>query len=354
MPAPTRSDSSSSTESTTNGVAKKESSSHKPSGASSYDSNLSTMSTSTATTAPTRAWLVIVCGIVMYAICQLDISVLSVSKYKEPVPAPTQQKIRQISIIGERNSGTRWTFDHLSKCFDHSLPIKIKFTRYKHWLQYPDFDRYPHDTLVLAQFRNPYDWFKAMQHVPHHAPNHMKYRGDKYWKEFLTKEWSMPRIGTDRWNNATQPCQEHFEWKDIISCAVEPLPKSYYTSLKYSNHQPIYEMRNDGSGEPYKNIMDLRADKIRNFLSVKDYQGVADVWVVQYEYLLTKGTQGLIDQVAAWTGLTPNCTGSPPQQRRNRPVEKQMAEYIRQHLNWTVESWIGYGPHQTQDQEESE
>lgn len=242
---------------------------------------------------------------------------------------------------------------HLSKCFDHSLPIKIKLTRYKHWFQYPGFSRYPHDTLVIAQFRNPYDWFKAMQHVPHHSPNHLQYRSDRYWKEFLSTEWTMPRIGTDRWNNATQPCQEHFDWKDVISCPVEPLPKSSYKSLKYSNHQPMYEMRNDGSGEPYKNIMELRADKIRNFLSVKDYQGIADVWVVQYEYLLTKGTQGLIDQVAEWTGLTPNCTASPPQQRRNRPVEKNMAEYIRKHLNWTVESWIGYGPHQTQDQQES-
>jgi hypothetical protein len=239
---------------------------------------------------------------------------------------------------------------HLKKCFAHSLPIKIKLTRYKHWFQYPGYSRYPHDTLVIAQFRNPYDWFKAMQHVPHHSPNHLQYRADKYWKQFLSKEWTMPRIGTDRWNNSTEPCQEHFEWNDLISCPVEPLPKSSYKSLQYSNHQPMYEMRNDGSGTPYQNIMEMRADKIRNFLSVKDYPGIADVWIAQYEYLVTKGTQGLIDQVAELTGLVPNCTASPPQQRRNRPVSKDMAEYIRQHLNWTVESWIGYGPHQDESE----
>lgn len=249
-------------------------------------------------------------------------------------------------ILFTLNSGS-----HLSKCFDHSLDVSIKLTRYKHWFQYPDYTRYPHDTLVLAQFRNPYDWFKAMQHVPHHSPNHMQYRNDRYWKEFLTKEWTMPRIGTDRWNNSTEPCQEHFEWKNLVSCPVEPLPKSRYQKLAYSNHQPMYEMRNDNSGKPYKNIMEMRADKIRNFLSVKDYQGIADLWIVQYEFLLTKGTQGLIDQVAAFTGLVPNCTASPPQQRRNRPISQQMADYIKNHLNWTAESLIGYGPHLTEDNE---
>ena len=184
-----------------------------------------------------------------------------------------------------------------------------------------------------------------MQHVPHHAPNHIQYRADQYWKEFLSSPWTMERVGTDRWNNLTEPCQEHFAYKDIISCPVEPLPKKHYGKIHYSEHQPFYEMKNDGSGEPYENIMEMRSDKIRNFLSVKQYEGIADVWIVQYEYLLTKGTQELIQQVADWTGIQPRCQPMPPQQRRNRPVERAMAEYIRDHLNWTVESWIGYGPH---------
>ena len=225
------------------------------------------------------------------------------------------------------------------------MEVKTKLTRYKHWFQWPGYYRYPHDTLVIAQFRNPYDWLKAMQHVPHHSPAHLRFRDDQYWKEFLTTEWTMERVGTDRYDNHTI-CQEHFEWKDIVSCSVEPLPKSSYPKLQYSNHQPFYEMRNDGSGKPYPNIMELRTDKIRNFLSVRDYEGIADVWAVQYEYLLTKGTQELIDQVAEWTGITPQCKTFGPQQRRNRPVEKDMADFIKANLNWTVESWIGYGPHQ--------
>ena len=157
----------------------------------------------------------------------------------------------------------------------------------------------------------------------------------------------MERIGTDKLgpNNQTEPCQEHFDFKDIISCAKEPVPKSKYNKIHYSEHQPFYEMRNDGSGKPYKNIMEMRSDKIRNFLEVREYEGVADVWVVQYEYLLTKGTADMINQIADWTGIEPKCKTYPPQQRHNRPLEKEMAIYIKDHLDWEAEALIGYGPH---------
>ena len=235
-------------------------------------------------------------------------------------------------------------YSHLTECFNHSIPVKTKLTRYKHWFQFPAFGRFPHDTLVIEQFRNPYDWLKATQHVPHHAPDHVKYRSDDKWKGFLTAPWTMERVGTDKWDNYTI-CQEHFHRHEIVSCPVEPLPKSAYKSLTYSNHQPFYELRNDGSGKPYDNIMEMRSDKIRNFLSVRDYEGVADVWVVQYEYLLTKGTQELIQQISDWTGVEPKCKPKPPQQRRSRPIERDMAEYIREHLNWTAEALVGYAPH---------
>jgi len=185
-----------------------------------------------------------------------------------------------------------------------------------------------------------------MQHVPHHMPSHLKHRRDEHWHGFLNEPMTMERIGTDRWDNLTEPCQEHFAYKDIISCATEPLPhEAYKGSIPYSSHQPFYEMRNDGSGKPYKNIMEMRADKIRNFLTVVDYPGVADMWVMQYEYLLAKGTKEMIDQVAEWTGIKPKCDPYPPQQRESRRVQKEMAEYIRDNLDWDAEALIGYGPH---------
>jgi len=301
-----------------------------------------------------QAVLLLVLSAVIYVACQFDATfnylipqkaaLLLVQEEEELDGPPPGTNIQMIALLGERNSGTRWTSSHLVDCFNDTIEVRTKFTRYKHWFQYPASYRYPHQTLVINQFRNPYDWLKAMQHVPHHAPAHLQYIPDDRWMEFLTSPWTMERIGTDLVNN-TRRCQEHFEYKDIISCEVEPLPRAAYKSLDYSKHQPFYEMRNDGSGKPYDNIMEMRTDKIRNFLSLKQYDGVADAWAVQYEYLLTKGTQELLDEIERWTGVKPKCKAKPPQQRRNRPVEKEMAAFIRDHLNWTVESWIGYGPH---------
>jgi len=263
--------------------------------------------------------------------------------------------IRQISILGERNSGTRWTYDHISECFNHSLRVEKRLTRYKHWFQYRNTSKYQHDTLVLAQFRNPYDWFKAMEHVPHHSPAHMRTQdnailesrnAENDWHVFLTKPWTMPRVGKDLELLGNETCQDDFPYRDIISCVLEPLPLSYYNhTLRYSEHQPFYEMRNDGSGEPYANILELRTDKIRNFLTVATYPGVADVWVVQYEYLVNKGTDQLLKRIEEWTGVQPNCSAKPPQnrkQKKSRVITKEFAAHIRKNLNWTVEEWIGY------------
>ncbi|KAL7574652.1 hypothetical protein ACA910_003000 [Epithemia clementina (nom. ined.)] len=263
--------------------------------------------------------------------------------------------IRQISVLGERNSGTRWTYGHLNDCFGHKLKVVKNLTRYKHWFQYPDPTRYEHDTLVIAQFRNPYDWLKAMERVPHHSPNHMRtkeganassHESENDWRIFLTKEWTMERVGKDLELTGNETCQENFKYRDIVSCVVEPLPHEHYNvTIRYSEHQPFYEMRNDGSGKPYANILELRSDKIRNFLSVRKYPNVADVWVTQYEYLLDKGTLGLIRHIQEWTGVEPRCKAFPPQVRatkNTRIITPDFAQHVREHLNWTVEAMVGY------------
>jgi hypothetical protein len=176
-----------------------------------------------------------------------------------PQQHPQRTTIQQISILGERNSGTRWTFDHISECFNYSIPVKRTLTRYKHWFQYNNPDKYPHDTLVIAQFRNPYDWLKAMEHVPHHSPAHlrtaltadtdMRSSGND-WKIFLTKPWTTNRTGEDLKLFGNETCQEDFPYQDIVSCVIEPLPHEHYNhTIRYSEHQPFYEMI-PGTGKP--------------------------------------------------------------------------------------------------------
>lgn len=244
------------------------------------------------------------------------------------------------------------------------MEVRKGLTRYKHWFQYDNVTKYPHDTLVLAQFRNAYDWLKAMEHVPHHAPAHMRTKPDSNtkdstsqndWNIFLTKPWTTEREGLDLEIPKNSMCQEDFLYRDLISCVEEPFPHSHYShTLRYSENQPFYEMRNDGSGLPYENILEMRTDKIRNFLlDVPNYPGVADVWTLQYEYLVATGTQHLIDRISEWTGITPQCKAIAAQNRptkTSRIVRADFAAHIRNNLNWTVESWVGYQPEMKYEQ----
>jgi len=247
-------------------------------------------------------------------------------------------KIRSINLLGERNSGTRWTYAHLMDCFNHSIPVHRSLTRYKHWFQYENKTKIRKNSIVIAQFRNPYDWTAAMHKVPHHASKHIGLK----WKEFVTKEWTAPRIGLDLevTNKKDRICQERFKYNEIVSCIYEPLPHSAYEKIRYSEHQPIYELK--PNGKPYKNILEMRAAKIRNFLDVKNYANVHDVWTVQYEYLLKMGTRSLIHRIEELTGVEAKCDLYEPQERRKREIPKDFVSYLTKHIDWEAEQMIGY------------
>jgi hypothetical protein len=189
-----------------------------------------------------------------------------------------------------------------------------------------------------------------MQATPHHAPDHLDI---KDWKEFVTKKWTMKRFGKDlnmtedeKSGEAGPVCQEDFFYRDIISCQTRPYPDDYWENRKhrYSEHQPFYEMRNDGSGEPYDNVLDMRAAKIENFLETKKFPWVEDVWVIRYESLLKEGTAHLIEVIERATGIRSTCKASPPQNRKKRDINPGLKKWLldEEHVDWGLEKKIGY------------
>jgi len=277
--------------------------------------------------------------------------------------------IQQISLVGERNSGTRWIYDHLLQCFGgQNVAVKNRLIRHKHWFQHdiiPElrFNR----TLVIAQFRDPFYWVDGMMRKPHHAPMHYKLP----WRVFLETPWTMPERPTlDRqyvksvkknsfnvFNDTAPifPCQENFQPHQIISCLLKPFDSeedfqeymAYWRvnlSLpSFSGREPFYELKNDGSGQNYKNILEMRADKIHNFLSLSTWNWIADVHVVQYEQVLNDGTGGLLSYIEEKTGLTRNCTAYQPQlDRASKYLDYELVEWINDHHDWEAESLIGY------------
>lgn len=261
-------------------------------------------------------------------------------------------KFEELSVIGERNSGTRWTVSHLTNCFGHALEVREKLVRHKHWFQHdvPN-GRKRVGTLVVAQFRDPFQWFQGMMLRPHHSPMHCCKRP---WKEFLTTPWTMERLPSDlalKEGNATLgiptsriECQEYFNYDQINSCQTRPYPADHFEEKpKMSGHQPQYEMRNDGSGNHYNNIMELRSDKIVNFLSIADWDWVQDFVPVQYEELLERGTAFLVDHIQNVTGIQAQCEPFAPQPGRKKyKLSRGYVEYVSQHLNWDTEALVGY------------
>lgn len=256
------------------------------------------------------------------------------------------QRIKAISILGERNSGTTWMYEHLNGCFNDTVTVSRRLTRYKHWFQDENVgDPIIDGTLVIAMFRNPFEWIEAMRKKPHHAPQHMFI---KEWKEFVTKPWTMNRVGKDlnlteeeKLNEST--CQEDFMFRDLVSCHLKPYPEGTFNKTHYSEHQPFYEMKYDGSGEPFDNILDMRAAKIRNFLSTKEYVGVNKFWTIQYEALVASGTQHIIQEIESLTGETARCDPSPPQtNRKRRKIKPGLMQYLMINLDWEAENLVGY------------
>mmetsp|Transcript_35504 Transcript_35504/g.72633 ORF Transcript_35504/g.72633 Transcript_35504/m.72633 type:complete len:370 (-) Transcript_35504:127-1236(-) len=269
---------------------------------------------------------------------------------------PQNGTIKSISLLGERHCGTNWIYDHLGLCFNHTIPVRRSLSRYKHWFQHDDPKRIPQHSLAIAMFRSPVDWTWAVKEGPHHATDHQRLP----WKEFVTKEWTMKRLPKDEeykkqqdalGNGNGRICQEKFMYHEIRSCLTRPYPEGHFGKHNpewFCNHQPFYEMKwNDPDGKPYANILDMRADKIRNFMEISTFSNVDGFWHYRYEGLLMTGTEELIQKVEAATGVKRHptkCKISGPNaiKKKRRPMDPEFFDYMTDNVDWDAEALIGY------------
>lgn len=196
--------------------------------------------------------------------------------------------------------------------------------------------------------------FLSPKQQPHHASNHMELN----WKDFISRPWTMERVGRDLdvMNDRTERtldtvvCQEKFQFRDVVSCHQKPYPSDHRfrnktrTGHRFSEHQPFYEMRNDGSGVPYANLLEMRAAKIRNMLNTSNYRGVRKLDIVRYEDLVARGTGGIIGRLEALTEIRARCATVPSQNRVRRKgvMDLETVQYVTEHIDWHAERLIGY------------
>jgi hypothetical protein len=255
-----------------------------------------------------------------------------------------QPKIKTINLIGERHSGTKWITSHLKDCFGDQVKVLNRYTRYKHWFQYEDTKLYTsNSTVVVALVRNPYDWLESMRKKPYHSPNHF----DLDWETFVTKPWGMERGNADKkliqdglTHNTT--CIHRFPFENIIPCSK--LDRNMYNGTQRSgkNIGVNYELNQDGSGNAYGSILQLRSDKIRNFLNVSSFDAVHAFYPVQFEFMVTQGTSELIDELEKVTGFKARCHRVTPHLLQEREYDSSFIQWVNDNLDWDTEELIGY------------
>ncbi|KAL7518760.1 hypothetical protein ACHAWX_003565 [Stephanocyclus meneghinianus] len=257
----------------------------------------------------------------------------------------TDNTINTINLIGERHCGTKWITGHLEDCFGDHLKVLNRYTRYKHWFQYEDAKLYPsNSTIVVAMVRDPYDWLESMRRIPYHSPHHF----DLDWKTFLTRPWGMERGPADQQlmrNGSTinATCMHRFPFDGIIPCSE--LDRNMYNGTRNGRKVGVtYELNQDGSGRPYESILKLRSDKIRNFLNMSGYDAVHAFFPVQFEFLVTRGTSELIDELEKVTGHRAKCKRADPQTLSERKYKKRFIHWVNEYLDWDTEKLIGYFP----------
>ena len=293
-----------------------------------------------------------------------------------------------VHILGERNSGTKFVMRELQACFprnssvgtvdDHdsshqppSVVVKVHrdYIRAKHWFQPITADNWRNHILVVV-FRDSVEWVAALREKPYHSPRHVRrFEGANGqmivpldWRSFVSREWSTARTDHDHelqmnqtrraLANRGEVCREGFAYHQVVPCRFDNSTSIQVPLQRLRGFEPIYELRRDGSGQPFRNILELRAEKIVNFLLelpvVVDLGGFL---AVRYEDLLREGTGPMLQQVATMVGRTSKngalpgtCQAGPPQPERlgKRLVDPEFRDYILSHVEPGPEKLLGY------------
>lgn len=115
---------------------------------------------------------------------------------------------------------------------------------------------------------------------------------------------------------------------------------------------PFYELRRDSApgqlGVPFDNILELRSDKIINFLlELPLLQRLGGYLAVRYEDLLLYGTRGMLEHVAKMVGLSDlpeSCSPQAPQPWRlgQSNIPDGLRQWVEQNLILETERLLGY------------
>jgi hypothetical protein len=279
----------------------------------------------------------------------------------------TSNVISFVHILGERHSGTKFITQQVQDCFpkevNGSFKIHRDFLRSKHFFQPIFWTEDYRQRMVIVVVRDPYEWVAAMRERPYHAPDHAQQlmaNGTVVplpWSQFVTRRWTTQHSVIDEalWRQADRDslrqyvCRARFRLNQVMPCQLDYVtaqsPPWNIPPRLWRGFDPVYEHGRDG--KPYQTILDLRRDKVVNWiLQIPLVLRVGAFLVVRYEDVLEKGTGFLMDQIAAMTGRPKSDTCQPapaqPERRDRRDIPDDFRKWIRDNLNPETERLIGY------------
>jgi len=221
--------------------------------------------------------------------------------------------------------------------------VTSSLSRGSYWFQDSSIEPLAQPTLVLSIFLNAYDWVERMREHPIYAPNHK----EMDWLTFVHAPWTMNQTDDQYELRRMKKCQLNFNSNEVIPCNA-------VVNNENSHNNPVYELMMDGSGTAYKSILDLRADKIRNFLSAADWDEVFSFVPIKYENLVkANGLALVLEIIKEKTGIaSETCQTSgmdlfydvPNYERISTSNNSEYISWMNENIDWQTEELVGYHP----------
>lgn len=278
--------------------------------------------------------------------------------------------VHHVHIVGERHSGTKFLTQELQDCFPRKTryPFRVHrdFIRSKHFFQPILSGHDLRSSVVIVVVRDPVDWTAAMHEKPYHSPHHVAGWNETHaipldWRDFVQRPWTLssnqdatswegkPHHQQQQQSLDDNTCQYTFHRREVVPCEFNE------TSGKLADRwvrgfAPVYELQRDGSGRAFSSILELRTEKILNFvLELPILTDLSGFLIVRYEDMMRNGTNFVLEQLRQILGLDAEaiakCHVVPPQPERmaSRPVPPEFRQYIWDHLDTSMERLLGYG-----------
>lgn len=174
------------------------------------------------------------------------------------------------------------------------------------------------------------------------------------WKDFVDRPLYLKDDDdegeTSYGTNESTVCQKGYARNTVSPCRANPnyvpkplrsIPKAFLHHLPFDTHNPFYE-HNPIDGRPFENLLQLRAFKVRNFLSLPERWELAGIGFLPYDRLLGDGLKSLTEEIATTLGILDACPSIAHFEKAPYNLTDEFREWITKAVDWDVERLIGY------------